>query len=337
MDIAKIKVTGAKAITAYVCTITKGMAGAQVQVEYNDPIWDGLDKQIVFRAGESTINADGNMVPPELLRRSGDTLWVGVYGCNEDGSVQIPTVWTSLGTIQPGANPEGDASAKPTLPVYRRLEQQMRELSQKVDGMEIPEVDNTLSIGGAAADAKAVGDRLTALENRQNGGYIGTYVLTLKADAWKEAAVPDSKYEFVCDVEVAGVKSEHVPVGACDADYSDIADKAGVRNVCETFDGYIRFLAKRKPEGDIAASVTLFGPGGGVAVPSTGGVTPGAGLEYDAEGKLQVKAGNGLGFDNNKALAVDQQTVMTEADLVNEDEVLQSVEEIFRSEATPDG
>lgn len=190
--------------------------------------------------------------------------------------------------------------------------------------------------GGLATDEKVVEIVTEELAKHPSGGYLGILHLTLRADAWEEAAEPSSGYGFVCDVDAEGVKSDHVPVGSSSAAYSDIADKAGVRYACETFDGYIRFLAKRRPEGDIVAEVALIGPGGGTPAPGPGGVTPGAGLEYDAEGNLQVKAGAGLSFDTDKALAVDQQTVMTDEDIVNEDEVKQSVEEIFGVDGTPD-
>ncbi len=163
MQIAIIKITDADATVLEAKTITAGMVGATVAIEYS-PEWDTLDKRVAFRCGGKTINAVGNTVPHELLECSGLKLQVGVYGCNEDGSVQIPTIWASLGTVQPGADPEGDEAAKPTLPVFARLEKQMQELSEKVDGLVIPEVDATLSKSGAAADAKAVGDKITALE-----------------------------------------------------------------------------------------------------------------------------------------------------------------------------
>lgn len=162
MQIAKIKVTGADAAVLEAKTITAGMVGATVAIEYS-PEWDTLDKQVVFRCGGKVINADGSTVPHELLECDGLKLCVGVYGCNEDGSVQIPTIWASLGTVQPGADPEGDESANPKLPVYIQLQRQMQELTEKVDGLVIPAVDATLSKSGAAADAKVVGGKLTAL------------------------------------------------------------------------------------------------------------------------------------------------------------------------------
>lgn len=160
-----------------------------------------------------------------------------------------------------------------------------------------------------------------------SGGYIGQYDLTLKASEWKPTEAPVGGYEYVCDVKVDGVLREHVPVGATDADSDDVSDQAGVRQACETFDGYIRFYAKSIPEGDISASITLFGPGGGGS--SGGGVAAGDGLEYGADGRLRVKTGNGLFFDEKSALSVDKGEVVTDGDLLNEGETAKELEEIL--------
>lgn len=125
------------------------------------------------------------------------------------------------------------------------------------------------------------------------GGYFGKYDLTLRPEDWKPAEQSIDGYKYMCDVEIEGVKSEHFPVGVSDPASESTAKKAGVRDGCETCDGYIRFLAKRKPEGDIFAAVALFGPGGSTPSPGPTG-TPGAGLEYDSKGNLQVKAGSGI-------------------------------------------
>ena len=117
MEIAKIKISGTSVEVSDLKTVTSGMVGATVGIEY-DNTWDGLNKQVVFKTAFKTVNADGTAVPPELLRISGVNLQVGVYGYTDDGTVAIPTVWASLGNIKPGADPEGDEAAKPTNPIW---------------------------------------------------------------------------------------------------------------------------------------------------------------------------------------------------------------------------
>lgn len=135
MEVAKIKINGTNAEASELKTITSGMVGATVGIEY-DNTWDGLNKQVVFKTAFKTVNADGTAVPPELLRISGVNLQVGVYGYTDDGTVAIPTVWASLGNIQPGADPEGDEAANPTLPVWARMQTQIDGVEESFNNLE---------------------------------------------------------------------------------------------------------------------------------------------------------------------------------------------------------
>ena len=132
MEVAKIKINGTSAEVSELKTITTGMVGASVSIEYDDT-WDGLHKQVVFRTHFRTVNADGTMLPHTLLTYSGTPLQVGVYGYTSDGSIAIPTVWASLGNIKPGADPEGDEAAKPTLPVWARMQAQITALESAAE------------------------------------------------------------------------------------------------------------------------------------------------------------------------------------------------------------
>ena len=114
--------------------LTAGMAKA-VTVEFVfSPEWDGLTKTAVFSNGKTTVdvlaaNWDGDTVPVphEVLAVPGRHARVGVYGADESGVV-LPTVWVSLGKVQPGADPSGDASADPSLPVWAQLQKQIGDL-----------------------------------------------------------------------------------------------------------------------------------------------------------------------------------------------------------------
>lgn len=145
MEIAKINIIGTSVVVSDLKTVTSGMVGATVGITYDDT-WDGLNKQVVFKTAFQTVNADGTAVPPELLRISGINLLAGVYGYTGDGSVAIPTVWASIGSIQSGADPEGDEAAKPTLPVWARMQAQ-------IDGVEESFNDLAVSTGAALAAA----------------------------------------------------------------------------------------------------------------------------------------------------------------------------------------
>lgn len=114
--------------------LTAGMSKAvTVQFAFS-PEWDGLTKTAVFTNGKTTVdvlaaNWDGDTVPVphEVLAVPGRHARVGVYGADESGVI-LPTVWVSLGKVQPGADPSGDVSADPALPVWQQLQQQIGDL-----------------------------------------------------------------------------------------------------------------------------------------------------------------------------------------------------------------
>ena len=124
---------------AHLCSppelLTAGMAKAvSVQFVFSDD-WDGLTKTAVFYNGRATVDVlaakwDGDTVtvPPEVLAVAGRYARVGVYGTNASGVV-LPTVWVSLGKVQPAAEPSGDPSTAPTLPVWAQLQEIIGDLA----------------------------------------------------------------------------------------------------------------------------------------------------------------------------------------------------------------
>ena len=158
------------------------------------------------------------------------------------------------------------------------------------------------------------------------GGYYGTYILTLPVNGWVLADESSLDYRYVCDVEEAEATGALVPVGSRIPDYFSIADKAGVMSGCESREGCIRFYSKRIPEQDIKAAVTLFSKGG---APTSG---LGQGLEYGMDGRLAVRIGHGLIFDNHDAVAANPQEIITNSDLLDEDATEQDLKEILLSE-----
>jgi hypothetical protein len=92
------------------------MVGLPVEIEYGEG-WDGLNKFASFRVDEfqrTRANVENaTTVPWEMLRHHGKVLYVGVEGRTADGTLVIPTVWASVGTIKRGASqgivpPTGD-------------------------------------------------------------------------------------------------------------------------------------------------------------------------------------------------------------------------------------
>ena len=149
--------------------LTAGMAKA-VTVEFVfSEDWDGLTKTAVFSNGKTTVdvlaaNWDGETVPVphEVLAVPGRHARVGVYGADESGVV-LPTVWVSLGKVQPGADPSGDASADPSLPVWAQLQKQIGDLDDLQTynkGNLVDAINEARSSGGSGGGGYTIGDGL---------------------------------------------------------------------------------------------------------------------------------------------------------------------------------
>lgn len=134
MLIAKISVTGVRAASTKLGTLTSGMVGAKVQFSF-DSHWDGLNKTAVFRCMDITkdvLNIDSEVtIPHEALVRSGSPLYAGVYGTNADGDLVIPTRWATVGIVYSGADPSGDPSTERSPDVWEQLQNQINELKNQ--------------------------------------------------------------------------------------------------------------------------------------------------------------------------------------------------------------
>ena len=149
--------------------LTAGMAKAvTVEFVFSDD-WSGLTKTAVFSNGKTTVdvlaaNWDGDTVhvPHEVLAVPGRHARVGVYGADESGVV-LPTVWVSLGKVQPGADPSGDASADPSLPVWAQLQSQIGDLDDLQTynkGNLVDAINEARSSGGSGGGGYTIGEGL---------------------------------------------------------------------------------------------------------------------------------------------------------------------------------
>ena len=149
--------------------LTAGMSKAVTVQFVFSPEWDGLTKTAVFSNGKTTVdvlaaNWDGDTVPVphEVLAVPGRHARVGVYGANESGVI-LPTVWVSLGKIQPGADPSGDETADPTLPVWAQLQKQIGDLDDLKTynkGNLVAAINEARSSGGSGGGGYTIGEGL---------------------------------------------------------------------------------------------------------------------------------------------------------------------------------
>lgn len=118
-------------------SLTSGMVGVPISFEFT-PEWKELKKTAVFYAGtvkRDRINIErSTTVPAEVLQKSMENLYVGIYGYREDGTIVIPTVMAKVGMILRGANPSGDPGVDPNLPIWAELEQRVSDLEQNGAG-----------------------------------------------------------------------------------------------------------------------------------------------------------------------------------------------------------
>lgn len=138
MIVSKIQVSGVVAKPLYRKPITAGMVGVKVELEYTDARWEGLTKTVVFRSDCRTLdvlNAGTEVViPAEVIAKPVRQLMVGVYGVDARNNLVIPTVWAELGRVWFSANPSGDTSTDPQLPVWAQLQEQIDDLKENGTG-----------------------------------------------------------------------------------------------------------------------------------------------------------------------------------------------------------
>ena len=132
MNIASIEVSGVRALTRDHAVIPAGIVGATVSFTFTDPRWEALTKIAVFQGctvRDVVMEAGPVVIPHETVAQPGCLLRVGVYGVDGDRKLVIPTLWATVGMIRDGADPSGDPSAEPTLPVWAQL-------SHRLDALE---------------------------------------------------------------------------------------------------------------------------------------------------------------------------------------------------------
>ena len=157
MEVARIIVCENLAHISELKTVTAGLSNATIYVEYAAGAWDNLSKTAVFKGAETkdVLNAESVVeIPAETIREANKHLQVGFYGSNQDGTV-IPTIWADLGRILPAADPSGDISTDPVLPVWAQLQSRVEELAKDLENISqggSPGTGTRITINGEGPD-----------------------------------------------------------------------------------------------------------------------------------------------------------------------------------------
>lgn len=106
-----------------------------VAFELATPDWDGLSVTAVFTDGTESKDVLGIKageavpVPHECMATVGRTVSVALYGTDSSGVV-LNTGYVRLFRTGAGADPAGDTSADPTLPVWAQIQGQIGDLDE---------------------------------------------------------------------------------------------------------------------------------------------------------------------------------------------------------------
>ena len=144
--------------------LTSGMVGQPIHFEYSHD-FDGLAVTAVFTDGKNTVDVvnPGNecIIPHEVLTTVGAIVKVGIYAVKGNELV-IPTIYAHIGVVLKGADPSGDVSIDPTLPVWAQTQALIGNLSQ----IETETKDSLVAaINEVKQTADSKQDKLIAGEN----------------------------------------------------------------------------------------------------------------------------------------------------------------------------
>ncbi len=144
--------------------------------------------------------------------------------------------------------------------------------------------------------------------------------------------IPTNSWEhdpdgFYADVDNNSIKATHFPFATLAYESMSVAAACGFRPVVNALDGKLRFYSQLKPDSEISGTCCLFSEGAGGG---TSGSSPMAIATATTLGG--VKVGNGISVTSDGTISVNPEKVMTDEDLVDENEVAQSVANILNGD-----
>ena len=263
--------------------LTSGMVGQPIHFEYSHD-FDGLTLTAVFTNGKTTVDVlnPGNqcVIPHEVLDPVGEVVKVGIYAVRGNELV-IPTIYAHIGVVLKGADPSGDVSADPTLPVWAQIQALMGNLSDLNT-----EAKNNLV--AAINEAAQTGSGGASIAMRVDGGYI--QYSTDNGKTWVNLIAEADLKGAKGDTGAQGPKGDTGPQGP----KGDKGDPGGGVNWIDPEDA--ESFGETGTEGEGSG-----GSGGGTGGGETSYVTDNLAAMYDFtryedgyQGEVEDLSGNGV-------------------------------------------
>ena len=190
----KVIVRGTKVTAELTDVLTSGMKGVPVEFQFDED-WGDLRKLGVFEGSDQKKYLDLNLggeltIPWEVLTEERTLLKVGVEWRKADGTVVIPTRWTEVGVVLPGAQAGNDPALEPSPTVYDQIMQAIE--SGRLKGADGPTPyigeNGTWWLGKEDTGIKAEGkDGYTPVKGKDYFDGKDGYTPQRGVDYWTEA------------------------------------------------------------------------------------------------------------------------------------------------------
>lgn len=160
-----IKISGAVASASKTGPLVAGMVGVPATFSF-DASWDGLNITAVFSGSGKKIDwplgaERAVAIPWEVMTKPNTQVQIGAEGRLPDGTLVIPTVWATVGTLKPGAQSTGNLAQPPSPTPYDRIMAAIGDLSQlDTEAKEslVAAVNEVAKSGGSGGDSSQNGE-----------------------------------------------------------------------------------------------------------------------------------------------------------------------------------
>lgn len=158
----------------------------------------------------------------------------------------------------------------------------------------------------------------------ENAGGVLTIQITIPTAGWVKDETDTTGYPWHVDIANDAIRASMTPFLTALRESLPVVKKAGMCPTVETLDGALRVYSRAVPESDISTSLALSGSGSGGG---GGDISPATRHSLGS-----VIVGDGLNVTANGTLSVNRETVITDHDLLDEDETEQDLKDILVGE-----